>query len=210
MPSEIRPYRLLVEGKDDLHSVVHLMKRHGFDWDSPEAPWIEPTNGFEPLLRSLPIALKTYRRLGVILDANTSPTERWNRLRQILTKSGVAVDNSFAPGVSMGGPLPGSRMAFWLMPDNASPGAVEEFLSTMVPADDTCWEYASKVAAEARHLGGRCPEKYHLKSQLHTWLAWQEEPGNPFGTAVKTQVFRSDGELALRFVRWFQQLFVDD
>jgi hypothetical protein len=32
-PREDSPYRLLVEGSDDQHSVIHLLRRHGFDWD---------------------------------------------------------------------------------------------------------------------------------------------------------------------------------
>jgi len=47
------------------------------------------------------------------------------------------------------------------------------------------------------------------KSTLHTWLAWQETPGLPFGTALRAEFFRHDTEDALRFVAWFRRLFVD-
>lgn len=64
-------------------------------------------------------------------------------------------------------------------------------------------------AHEAHQRGARCKPVDHLKSALHTWLAWQEEPGLPFGTALRAQVFRHDSEDALRFVAWFNRLFVD-
>jgi hypothetical protein len=32
------PYKLLVEGKNDKAVIIHLMKRHGYDWDVKTAP----------------------------------------------------------------------------------------------------------------------------------------------------------------------------
>ena len=95
------------------------------------------------------------------------------------------------------------------MPDNSSPGILEDFLSRLVPREDTIWDHAGEVVAEARRFGARCREVDHLKSSLHTWLAWQEDPGLPFGTALRAQVFRHDSEDALRFVAWFRRLFVE-
>jgi hypothetical protein len=209
MASEQSPNRLLVEGQDDQFSIIHLLERHDFDWARPEAPWVQKTNGLEPLLRALPVALKTYRRLGVVLDANSSPRHRWQRLASAARRDGVEIGEILPQGSQSPGILPAGRVGIWLMPDNTSTGALEDFLAEMIPADDPCWAYAGEVTAEARSRGARCPEKHHLKSRLHTWLAWQEEPGNPFGTAMKAQVFQSDGDLAQRFVSWFRRLFVD-
>ena len=33
MIRENSPYRFLVEGPDDKHCVIHLMRRHGINWD---------------------------------------------------------------------------------------------------------------------------------------------------------------------------------
>lgn len=52
-------------------------------------------------------------------------------------------------------------------------------------------------------------DNLHSVIHLHTWLAWQERPGIPFGTALEAQVFRHDTEDALRFISWFNRLFVD-
>jgi len=41
MVGEQRPNRLVVEGKDDKHTIIHLMRRHSVDWDADErAPFI--------------------------------------------------------------------------------------------------------------------------------------------------------------------------
>jgi hypothetical protein len=91
-----------------------------------------------------------------------------------------------------------------------SPGALEEFLGRLVRPDHPIWPYANEATQEARQRGARCLEKDHAKSMLYAWLAWQEEPGRPFGIALKSGLFDTNGEEALRFVAWFKRLFVED
>ncbi len=212
-PSEESPYRLLVEGSDDQHSVIHLMARHGFDWDAEsfERPYISPEGGVERLLRAVPVALKgTYRRIGVILDANSDLEGRWGQLRNLAGKVEVSLPESPEPeGTIVPGRGPQSRIGIWLMPDNSSAGALENFLSELVPADDPTRGYADESVVEARRRGARCQPKDHAKSFLHTWLAWQEEPGLPFGTALKAEIFAKESANARRFVAWFNRLFVE-
>jgi len=75
--SEKSPHRLLVEGKDDLHTVIHLLRRHGLDYDSPPQglPYIHATDGYSPLLDALSVAAKSYKRLGVVIDADLIPNQ---------------------------------------------------------------------------------------------------------------------------------------
>jgi hypothetical protein len=66
-PPKASPYQLMVEGPDDQYSVIHLMARHGFDWDdeSRARPRVSPSGGVEQLLRAVPVAFKgTYERIG--------------------------------------------------------------------------------------------------------------------------------------------------
>ena len=95
------------------------------------------------------------------------------------------------------------------MPDNSSPGTLEDFLNKLVSEGDPIRSYADEVVIEARQRGARCQERDHVKSALHTWLAWQEEPGLPFGTAMKAEYFEKDSDDAHRFVAWFHRLFVE-
>ena len=95
------------------------------------------------------------------------------------------------------------------MPDNVSLGTLEHFLAKLVHPGHPIWTYAGEVTTEARQRGASCLDKDHAKSWLHTWLAWQETPGLPFGTALKAGLFEADHEDALRFVAWFRRLFVD-
>ncbi len=44
-------------------------------------------------------------------------------------------------------------------------------------------------------------------NDMHTWLAWQEEPGKPFGIALKAGYFDHQSPAADHFVDWFMQTF---
>jgi hypothetical protein len=212
-PHSNSPYRLLVEGVDDRHSTIHLLHRHGYDWDNETTvrPYIRETGGLQELLKELPVTLKgPYQRVGALLDANTHLSDRWSQLRGYVNQAGLTLpDAPHHNGTIISGLRSGSLVGFWLMPDNSSPGNLEHFLQKLVPEDDQTWSWANDVVHEARQRGARCRPVDHLKSALHTWLAWQEEPGLPFGTALRAQVFRHDTEDALRFVAWFKRLFVD-
>lgn len=210
-PRPESPYRLLVEGSDDHHSIIHLLKRHGFDWDDETTvrPYVDATGSVEKLLRTLPVALKSsYERIGVVLDADSRLPNRWAQLQSSAGHAGVDLPEAPDPGGTIAdGFRPGSRVGLWLMPDNRDPGTLESFLARLIPDGDPVWPYADEVSAEARRRGGRCRDTDHLKSALHSWLAWQEDPGLPFGTALRAQLFQHDTPDALRFVSWFRRLF---
>lgn len=212
-PAENSPYRLFVEGADDQHTIIHLLARSGYDWDDESAirPYVVQLGGIERILESLAVILKSsYERVGIVADANASPLDRWAQLHGQAMKAGLQLaERPEREGTLLSGLRPGSRIGFWLMPDNSSPGTIEAFLSRLVPGEDPCWTFANESAAEARRRGAQCPEKDHLKSTLHTWLAWQENPGLPFGTALRAKLFQHNTEEALRLVSWFRRLFVE-
>src|SRR5262249_30574390 len=152
----------------------------------------------------------SYERVGIILDANSRLADRWAQIRHRANQAAVALPESPSlEGTIVDGRQPGSRVGIWLMPDNSSPGTLENFLSGLVPSGHLVWAYASEATSEARQRGAGCQEKDHLKSPLHTWLGWQEEPGLPFGTALRTGFFEAESETARRFVAWFNRLFVE-
>jgi hypothetical protein len=78
MIREASPYRLLVEGPNDKHSVIHLMKRHNVNWDDPNqaVPYVHDCGGFDLLVESIRVSIKSYHRLGIIVDANMDMYKR--------------------------------------------------------------------------------------------------------------------------------------
>jgi hypothetical protein len=96
----------------------------------------------------------------------------------------------------------------WVMPDNRSRGSMEDFLAQLVPASQNAiWEYAGVAVNEAARLGAPCLGERQTKARLHTFLAWQNEPGHAAGTALKQKTLDATHESASAFVAWFKQLF---
>jgi|SRR5665213_789616 len=212
IPPKTSAHRLMVEGKDDLHTVIHLLRRHGLDYDDPslDLPYIHDGGGYSSLLDALPVAAKSYKRLGVVIDADLEPRVRWTEVRCRLKTVGVELpETPNGVGTVVSGMTTDCRVGVWLMPDNSGEGTLETFLSRLVPAGDACWGHAGVVAREAKSLGARYPNKYFSKAQIHTWLAWHEEPGQPFGTAITSACFSTDTRDAIAFVAWFKQLFLE-
>ena len=46
-----------------------------------------------------------------------------------------------------------------------------------------------------------------IKAEVHSWLAWQGEPGKPYGQAMMARYFQHDAAVAARFVAWFRRLY---
>jgi hypothetical protein len=210
-PAKSSPFRLLVEGKDDLHSVTGLLQRHGYDWNANvNAPFVYNAEGIEPLLEALPLAIKTYARVGVIIDADLRPTDRWARIEGILNASGLTLPSGSKAGglvMSIVGHAQLERLGIWIMPDNQSSGILEDFLQKLVPARDPCWQHAEASTSEAIDKGAPLKANDHSKGTIHTWLAWQDPPGVPFGTALTSHILSHDSHEALAFVAWFKRLF---
>jgi hypothetical protein len=208
-PDHKSPFRLVVEGIDDKWTIINLLKRHSYDWDDPSQPrpFVRELGGFPAVLDGLSAALKTFARYGIVVDADQSTAKRWQAVVTELAKIGVSAP---ASPVSDGlvTQLESCRFGVWLMPDNQQPGMLEDLLATLVPTGDPCWAHAGQATTEARILGAPLRSSDARKGTMHAWLAWQEQPGQPFGTALTTRVLRHDSPQARAFVEWFRRLFV--
>ena len=45
------------------------------------------------------------------------------------------------------------------------------------------------------------------KAEIHTYLAWHDEPENPLGRAITKQALRPNTDLAIKFTDWLTRLF---
>lgn len=203
------PHRLIVEGRDDMYSILSLTARHGWTWDNPEHyyPYIMDAKGVDEAIRSFPLAVRSsYKRVGIVIDADTNLKGRWDSIRALLSPSGFVLPEDPDPlGTVVG--LGERRIGVWIMPDNQNHGKLEDFLGVLIPANDPCWGYAEDAAKEASRLGALFSEVDFIKARIFTWLAWQREPGLPFGTAINAALFSHEQELAQAFVNWMQRLY---
>ena len=53
----------------------------------------------------------------------------------------------------------------------------------------------------------RFKESHYAKALIHTFLAWKEPPGRPFGQAINANFFNEKTELLTQFIDWLNRLF---
>ena len=215
---------LRVEGRDDLHAILHLLIRHGFDYEPQRQPlWLpsidEIKGGKTGVLDNLErlVRASANTRVGFVLDADDSVENTWRAISHRLEAAGVSPPRAVpADGfVGESGEFR-ARVGVWLMPDNRQEGergegTLEHFLETLVQEADPLLPHAREATARAKsEHGARYPEGDVKKAVLHAWLAWQKEPGLPYGTAIRAEYFRHDSPTAGRFVGWFRRVFEAD
>ena len=93
------------------------------------------------------------------------------------------------------------------MPDNGSPGELEDFVQTMLPKGDPVWPsaeaYIDGIAEEHRKFG-----KKVLRAKIHAWTATRKQPGR-MGAAIREGDLEIDGAPVGKFADWLRQVFGD-
>ncbi len=209
------PKQLIVEGPDDLAAISDFAAAHFVDFkkDGKYRVEIKSGDGAEKILDEKYIAYlrsqADIEALGFVLDADDKPKERWKSFRNFvkdaypkiprdLPKCGLIIAAEEKP-----------RLGFWMMPDCKSKGMLEDFLHHLVPnhATDALWEYAKEATRAARTRGAPYKEAHGKKAEIHTWLAWQDEPGKRFGAALAAKILDPHAQAARPFREWCEKLF---
>lgn len=222
---------LFVESADDQHTIwaicEHFKIEETFVVEIPDRTGkinrkAKPTElgGIDNVLKAtrlnLIAGLSAVERIGIVIDADENLNARWQSVSSILEKAGykdlpaspdangTIIKQEFLP-----------TFGVWVMPDNVTDrGMLEDFLEFLVPDKETnqIWAKAVKCSQEVleeieeeKHFG-----KIHLsKAQMHTYLAWQKEPGKPFGTAITAKYLQVENPNCNKFVEWLKRLFVE-
>ena len=203
---------LLVEGRDDLHVVLHLSRARGVCLRSDE---VSSCGGIESLLDRLRVDIINTKEgvLGIIVDADDDVAARWESIRDRLHQAGYR-DIPREPertGTVIAAPSEDSTLPLigvWIMPDNNSRGTLEDFLSFLVPSypNNRLFEYAQHSVSGIPDDAVLFPAPARSKAVMHTWLAWQEEPGKPFGVAITKRFLDSNSSRVDDFVAWLRAL----
>lgn len=207
---------LLVEGQDDKYAIAELIG-HYTVWPQRKelAPvFIKQTNGVDTLLDSTFISAElkssSLERIGIVIDADDSFQLRWQTSRNLFLKDFPSIPATLPPQGLICSDASGRRLGIWVMPDNSSNGILETFLSTLIdnsPETNQLWQHAISSTSHARTLGANYKEVHSDKAKIHSWLAWQDPPGNAFGTAILKKTLNPASGGANGFVEWFMELF---
>jgi hypothetical protein len=170
---------LLLEGKNDCHVVMALCKAH----QVPETFGIYECGADTEVLKRLNALISRPNApqvIGVMLDADSPSLEgRWASIKGKLNHYSYNLPKiPDQHGTIIKGIEDEPKLGFWLMPNNQDSDKLTTFQSL--------------------HLS---------KAIIHTYLAWQDEPGYPMGQAITKETLRPHTDIAINFTDWLRCLF---
>ena len=202
---------LLVEGQDDKHVVLHIIRRLGLDLNFKIDDGGD-LGGYPNLHDRIDTTIDApgMDAIGIMADANDEIANRWASITNATRESErLRLANVELPAR----PVPNGaviechpRVGIWLMPDNRSPGELEDFVAKMIPSKDTVWPLAQNYidgipAADRKFAEGKIP-----RAKVHAWLAARESP-RQMGTAIRACDLDTKVALCQSFADWLRRLF---
>jgi hypothetical protein len=161
------------------------------------------------------LAASNYKRVGLLVD-NEPDRNIWESIVSDFASYRNFFE-PFPPNPTLDGTLIKAKDEFpqyddfgiWLMPNNRDKGTLEDFLKTIKGNDDLLLNFADETLTELEGRGLRKYKPAHRnKALIHTYLAWQENPGAPYGTALRQKAFDIEHPDVQALANWLQKLFV--
>lgn len=212
--------QLIVEGKDAIAIANLCIKRNvpppkGYELTHKfKQEFVKSSEGKGNIAKLLMLALEKsdMTNIGVVVDADTSMEKSWHELRGTLDKyfSIESLDSARQKEgyyiVEQAG-MP--KVGVWIMPDNERTGDIERFMGGLVEPNDPLWQFTNKTLQDLNEQPfNKVPENKMYKAIIHTYLAWQPEPGKPLGQAIEANYLTAHGQLVDRFLAWLGHTFV--
>ena len=199
------PRVLLVEGRDDCHVVWALCNAHHI----PETLGVYVCGGDVILLSRLSALIQRpeSETIGVVLDADEKVESRWQSIRGKLQHYPYRLPDVPDPGGTIVKAVEDQpRLGFWLMPNNVDPGMLEDFCRQLAPDDAIA--FAEDCVTQAREKSfATFRDAHRSKAVMHTYLAWQDQPGKPLGQSITARVLQPKTAIAATFADWLRALY---
>ncbi len=197
---------LLVEGINDCHVVMSLCQAHQI----PETFGIYQCGSDVGVLQRLNALISRPNPpqvIGVLLDADNSVAGRWDSIESKLSHYKYPLSkNPSVAGSIVQSVTNKPKLGFWLMPNNQDTGMLEDFCAEL--ADPESLKFAKEcVELASQKQVVTFKDVHRSKAVIHTYLAWQDEPGYPLGKAITSQALRPHSEIAVQFTDWLKALF---
>ena len=203
-----------MEGDTDRGIISGLVEAHGVPWpDPPNSPvHIDVFGGVDEILKAgvleAELGASGLEALGVVVDANGDAGTRWDCLREWCSSQFSDLPKQIPVEGLQIVHSRGARFGIWIMPNNRLRGMVEDWLVGLIPEESgPLFELARNCASEAKHRGAPFKDVHRTKAEIHTWLAWQDEPGPRLYDAVIHRVLDPTRPESGQFVNWFRSLF---
>ena len=206
---------LLVEGNDDFHVIHSLCKQFTIPVRNLENPEggifsVVECKGIDKLFEQIAVRFKssqTISTIGVIIDADADLQSRWATLQDILKEIGFNLPKDF-PNTGLVLQEGRLKVGVWIMPNNKLDGMLEDFISFLVPKDDKLLPIVHSTLGEIEKLQlNKYTPIHKSKAVIHSWLAWQEDPGTPMGLSITKRYLTTEEETCLLLIKWINELF---
>ena len=206
---------LLVEGDEDKRVIPELIEANGINWGDSEKEWIvriKACGGIDNLLDkkliNTELKASNLKVLGIIIDADEQPEERWQGIRNCLIERFPEIPENLPNTGLIHQAQEDIKIGIWMMPDNQERGMLETFLKFLLPDNgDNLWDLTEQVCENAAEHGAPFKEYHKDKAKIHTWLAWQNPPGRQLHNAIMERILAPTSPRANDFIMWFQELF---
>ena len=198
---------LLVEGKNDCHSILALCKYYNLQ-QTFGIYQCGNDIGILKRLNALIVQPDHPESIGIVIDVDTGDIQnRWLQIREKIQVHKYSFPKfPDIQGTVMTGSINQPELGIWLMPDNKNSGMLEDFLIQM--ADQKTISTAKNCLETAMNIGVTNFKKIHFsKALIYTYLAWQNEPGKPLGQSITAHSLKPDSEIAQIFIEWLKRLF---
>ena len=92
------------------------------------------------------------------------------------------------------------------MPNNESPGELEDFVAAMIPQGDAVWPLSEAYIEGIPVAARRFQPSKTLRAKVHSWLATREEP-RQMGSAIGVGDLDVSVPDAVTLAAWLRRLF---
>lgn len=201
------PSVLLVEGTNDCHLIWSLCVHYNV----PDKVFgLYVCGSDKKVLQRLSALIAgslEMTNIGVVLDAdNPNLAGKWDSISNRLIAEGYEVPKTPIKDGTIITKVGKPTIGIWLMPDNDLDGMLEDFCARLAPPE--AMTFAKRCAVEAKVLGfSSYGDTHDAKATIHTFLAWQDEPGMPLGQAVTAKALDAKQPIAEQFSNFLKTLF---
>ena len=204
-PSQDSLQRILVEGDNDKHVLIHIYNRCV---SSSPSFYVSSKGSINQLIASIEAEIDVDGRevLGIIADADDAPQECWKNIADKLNRAGIVTPSSPEPdGTIIEETEDKPRIGIWIMPDNKSTGELEDFVQQMIPNADPVWPLAVNFIEGIPEVDRKFADHKVRKAEVHAWLATRRYP-RPMGVSIRDGDLDVDGCLCQKFRAWLERL----
>lgn len=203
--------KLFVEGNDDMHVVWSLCEKHKI----PQNFEVVDSKSIEKVFNNLELftneQASSVEAIGIVVDADLDLSKRWTKIKNILAKSGYlnCPDDLPKQGLILN-PTQAYKpiVGVWIMPDNNLNGMLEDFVALLADENDNVLSAVDSTLLTIEQNGiNRYKAIHKAKARIHTFLAWQEDPGTPMGFAITKRYLNPNAETCTPFISWLNSLF---